>query len=56
MQLRIAKFTARFVPKPIVRSIWLRQDLEKFKKRLRALEEKVANDNSLVLTDAKVQA
>lgn len=38
-----------------VRSVWLRHDLENFKKRLKALEIKVANDN-LILTDIQVAA
>ena len=45
-----------FVSPSGVRSIWLRHDLANFKKRLRALEEKVANDNGIILTEAQVQA
>ncbi|WP_444997964.1 IS481 family transposase [Aliikangiella sp. IMCC44359] len=44
-----------FVSGSGVRSIWLRHDLENFKKRLKALEEKVANDG-IILSDAQVAA
>lgn len=44
-----------FVSGSGVRSIWLRNDLENFKKRLKALEEKVANDG-IILSDAQVAA
>ncbi|MIG41066.1 transposase, partial [Salmonella enterica subsp. enterica] len=38
-----------------VRSIWLRHNLENFKKRLKALEEKVAHDG-IELTDSQIAA
>ena len=44
-----------FVSGSGVRSIWLRHDLENFKKRLKALEDKVANDG-IILSDAQVAA
>ncbi len=44
-----------FVSGSGVRSIWVRLNLENFKKRLKALEEKVARDG-IILTDAQVAA
>lgn len=38
-----------------MRSIWLRNDLENFKKRLIALEKQVA-ENGIILTDEQVDA
>ncbi len=40
-----------FVSGSGVRSIWMRHNLENFKKRLKALEEKVANEG-IILSDA----
>ena len=44
-----------FVSGSGVRSVWLRHNLENFKKRLKALDEKVANDG-IILSDAQVAA
>jgi len=44
-----------FVSGSGVRSIWLRHNLENFKKRLKALEAKVADDG-IILSDAQVAA
>lgn len=44
-----------FVSGSGVRSIWLRHNLENFKKRLKALEQKVAEDG-IILTESQVAA
>ena len=44
-----------FVSGSGVRSVWVRHNLENFKKRLKALEEKVAKDG-IILSDAQVAA
>lgn len=44
-----------FVSGSGVRSIWVRHNLENFKKRLKALEDKVAKDG-IILTDSQVSA
>lgn len=45
-----------FVSPSGVRSIWLRHSLSNFKLRLKALEAKLAADDSLILTEAQIQA
>ena len=44
-----------FVSGSGVRSIWLRHNLENFKKRLKALEAKIASD-AIILSDAQIAA
>lgn len=44
-----------FISGSAVRSVWLRHNLENFKKRLKALEKKVARDG-IELTDSQIAA
>lgn len=45
-----------FVSPSGVRSVWLRHNLETFKKRLTALEKLLAENETMVLTEAQLQA
>jgi len=58
-QLRVSnklKKQGKFVSPGEVRSIWLRHGLKTFKKRLNALEKLLAQNETMVLTEAQVKA
>ena len=50
------KKQGKFVSPGGVRSIWLRHGLETFKKRLAALEKQLADNQTMVLTEAQLKA
>ena len=50
------KKQGQFVSPGGVRSIWLRHGLETFKKRLQALEKQLAENESMILTEAQLKA
>jgi transposase InsO family protein len=50
------KKQGKFVSPGGVRSIWQRHGLETFKKRLQALEKQLADNGSMILTEAQLQA
>ena len=57
-QLRVSNHLKKegiFISPGGVRSVWLRHDLETFKKRLKALEAKAAQDN-IILTESQLVA
>jgi transposase InsO family protein len=58
-QVRVAnELTKRgqFVPPTGVRSVWVRNDLQTFARRLKALEARLAQNSGMVLTEQQVRA